>query len=222
MDFVWSSDSTGMTNPMTTTGDTIYSSSGSTPARLGIGTTGQVLTVSGGLPTWATPSTATTSWTLINAGGTALTGASTITISGLSGYNYLYLFVTGYTTATSAADIYLRFNSSNADYYRTGSWFGWGASNAVTGNANNTSNGGSPSIGHTSSAAGVGYGAALIYGANSSGVKPFICSGTGEGSGSEQWNSFGHWNNTSVISSIALVSNGGNFDGGTVYIYGAN
>jgi hypothetical protein len=56
MDFVWSSDASGMTNPMTTTGDTIYSSSGSTPARLGIGSTGQVLTVSGGVPTWATPS----------------------------------------------------------------------------------------------------------------------------------------------------------------------
>ena len=55
MDFVWGADSAGMTNPMTTTGDTIYSSSGSTPARLGIGSTGQVLTVSGGLPTWSTP-----------------------------------------------------------------------------------------------------------------------------------------------------------------------
>jgi len=44
-----------MTNPMTTTGDTIYSSSGSTPARLGIGSTGQVLTVAGGVPSWATP-----------------------------------------------------------------------------------------------------------------------------------------------------------------------
>jgi hypothetical protein len=48
-------DSTGMTNPMTTTGDTIYSSSGSTPARLGIGSTGNVLTVAGGVPTWAAP-----------------------------------------------------------------------------------------------------------------------------------------------------------------------
>jgi len=48
-------DTTGMVNPMTTTGDTIYSSSGSTPARLGIGSTGQVLTVSGGLPVWSTP-----------------------------------------------------------------------------------------------------------------------------------------------------------------------
>ncbi len=57
-------DTTGMTNPMTTTGDTIYSSSGSTPARLGIGSTGQVLTVAGGVPTWATP-----------AGGSTFVGA---------------------------------------------------------------------------------------------------------------------------------------------------
>jgi hypothetical protein len=48
-------DTTGMVNPMTTTGDTIYSSSGSTPARLGIGSTGNVLTVAGGVPTWAAP-----------------------------------------------------------------------------------------------------------------------------------------------------------------------
>jgi len=58
-------DTTGMTNPMTTTGDTIYSSSGSTPARLGIGSTGQVLTVAAGVPSWATP-----------AGGSTFVGAS--------------------------------------------------------------------------------------------------------------------------------------------------
>jgi len=58
-------DTTGMTNPMTTTGDTIYSSSGSTPARLGIGSTGQVLTVAGGIPSWATP-----------AGGSTFVGCS--------------------------------------------------------------------------------------------------------------------------------------------------
>ena len=53
-------DTTGMTNPMTTTGDMVYSSSGSTPARLGIGTTGQVITVAGGIPSWATPASGTT------------------------------------------------------------------------------------------------------------------------------------------------------------------
>lgn len=46
----------------TTTGDIIYASSANNPARLGIGSTGQVLTVSGGVPTWA-------------AGGTAFSGS---------------------------------------------------------------------------------------------------------------------------------------------------
>jgi hypothetical protein len=43
-------------NPMTTTGDIIYEASPTTAARLGIGTTGQVLTVASGIPSWATPS----------------------------------------------------------------------------------------------------------------------------------------------------------------------
>jgi len=57
LDFTWvaQDDSNAIQNALlTTTGDTIYASGASTPARLGIGTTGQVLTVSaGGVPTWA-------------------------------------------------------------------------------------------------------------------------------------------------------------------------
>lgn len=45
--------SSGFANPMTTTGDMIYSSSGTTPARLAIGSNGNILTVAGGIPTWA-------------------------------------------------------------------------------------------------------------------------------------------------------------------------
>jgi hypothetical protein len=44
-------------NPMTTTGDIIYEASASTAARLPVGSTGQVLTVAGGIPSWSTPST---------------------------------------------------------------------------------------------------------------------------------------------------------------------
>jgi hypothetical protein len=43
-------------NPSTTLGDIEYrSSTANTNTRLGIGTTGQVLTVAGGVPSWATP-----------------------------------------------------------------------------------------------------------------------------------------------------------------------
>jgi len=52
----WSANSaTGMSNPMTVTGDLIYGNTTgapSTPASLPIGTPGQCLTVSGGLPVW--------------------------------------------------------------------------------------------------------------------------------------------------------------------------
>ena len=40
----------------TTTGDIIYASSANTPARLGIGSAGQVLTVASGIPSWAAAS----------------------------------------------------------------------------------------------------------------------------------------------------------------------
>jgi len=41
----------------TTTGDIIYASGANTPARLGIGSSAQVLTVASGVPSWATPAT---------------------------------------------------------------------------------------------------------------------------------------------------------------------
>ena len=75
-----------MTNPMTTTGDMVYSSSGSTPARLGIGTTGQVVTVAGGIPSWATPSSgamslvkARTTFTTVTDTGTTFASVFTST-----------------------------------------------------------------------------------------------------------------------------------------------
>jgi hypothetical protein len=47
---------------LTTTGDTYYASAAGTPARLGIGTSAQVLTVAAGVPSWATAASGG-SWT---------------------------------------------------------------------------------------------------------------------------------------------------------------
>lgn len=46
-----------MTNPMTTSGDTIYGGASGTPTRLAIGSTGQISVVASGLPSWAYPTT---------------------------------------------------------------------------------------------------------------------------------------------------------------------
>jgi len=90
-------DTTGMVNPMTTTGDTIYSSSGSTPARLGIGTAGQVLTVNAGAtaPEWKTPA---------GGGGKVLqvVGATTTTATAVATTSYTDTTITATITPTSA------------------------------------------------------------------------------------------------------------------------
>jgi hypothetical protein len=72
-------------NPETTTGDIAYrSATANTNTRLGIGTAGQILTVNSGAtaPEWATPAPPGGGYTLINTGGTTLSGATT-TISSI-------------------------------------------------------------------------------------------------------------------------------------------
>ena len=66
-------------NPMTTTGDIIYEASPTTAARLGIGSTGQVLTVSGGIPSWATPSSG--AGTITRTDFTATAGQTVFTVA---------------------------------------------------------------------------------------------------------------------------------------------
>lgn len=49
----WVASASGFSNPMTTTGDMIYSNPGSTPVRLPVGTLGQVLSSNGTIPIWS-------------------------------------------------------------------------------------------------------------------------------------------------------------------------
>ena len=113
MDFVWGADSAGMTNPMTTTGDMIYSSSGSTPARLGIGTSGQVVGIAAGVPAWVTP---------VAGGMTELATGSlsgtTTTISSISGaYKNLVIRLDSADISTNGG-VTIRFNGDTANNYR--------------------------------------------------------------------------------------------------------
>lgn len=103
--------------PGTTLGDLAYSSAtANTNTRLGIGTTGQILTVAGGVPTWgAAPSSG--SMTLL--ASTALSGAS-VSFTSISGsYKDLKLVITDWEVNGGT----LRFtinNDASALYDRIG------------------------------------------------------------------------------------------------------
>jgi len=58
------------------TGDTLYASAANTLAKRAIGSSGQVLTVSGGVPTWATPSSggSSTAWVTFSGSDSAVAG----------------------------------------------------------------------------------------------------------------------------------------------------
>jgi hypothetical protein len=98
---------------ITTTGDVIYASGANTPARLGIGTNGQVLQVSAGLPAWGTAPSG--GMTLIST--TTLSGAS-VTLSSIpQTYNNLYLVFRNFLPTTDGEDIRIRINGDTGFRY---------------------------------------------------------------------------------------------------------
>jgi hypothetical protein len=208
-------DTTGMTNPMTTTGDTIYSSSGSTPARLGIGSTGNVLTVSGGVPTWAAPASGG-GMTLLST--TSLTGAST-TISSISGsYNKLELYLDDFynDTAGYIVDIFFNSDTTAANYF-VGSTRARSAGQDVAYNDDSRFTGyGTPTTQQNTFAF-----ISMPNYSSSSQRKQYFAQTTGvSDSGTASVIALGSWKNDNVITSITLAPKGGNFGAGTAYLYG--
>ena len=219
LDFTWITDASGMPNPMTTTGDTIYSSSGSTPARLGIGTTGQVLTVAAGLPSWATPGGAA-SFTQLAA--TATTTGSTVTVSGLSGYNTLWISWEAVgTDSTAEPVITLRFNSDTAsNYYLNGRTLtNTSTTSLMSAVASGTT---SMTIASQGSSAGNNFsGGLIIEGANTTGVKiGQMISGAGGTNATARAGNF-RYAGSSVISSVSIITAAGSFDEGTLRVIGS-
>ena len=86
----------GAALPLTTTGDTLYSSPGATAVRLGIGSTGQVLTVAAGVPSWATAAAGPRVIQVINVAYSTNTASSTST--------YIDTGLTATITPTSASN----------------------------------------------------------------------------------------------------------------------
>jgi hypothetical protein len=216
---------------LTTTGDIYYASAANTPARLGIGTTGQVLNVASGLPAWATPGGSDIAWTLLNTGGTALTAAATITISGIT-KDKLMILITGASSASANSDIRLRINADSTSKYATNgseirqhsAYVGSGFGSTINGVEENVNANTYFQCGSTSGAAASAInGYAEILGAKNTGVRTFKgafgISPASTGSDGKDLSVGGIYTGTSAVSSISLISSTGNFDAGTIYVY---
>jgi len=103
-------------NPSTTLGDIEYrSSTANTNTRLGIGSTGNVLTVAGGVPTWAAPAASPSGLNLIST--TTLSASGSFNLSGIfsSTYKNYLILGSGIVGSTSSyIDFGLRTGSTNA------------------------------------------------------------------------------------------------------------
>jgi hypothetical protein len=215
----WATDASGMTNPMTTTGDTIYSSSGSTPARLGIGSTGDVLTVAGGVPSWAAPASGG-GMTLLST--TTLSGAST-SISVTGGYNYIVGIVTGVTNNTNNGRLYIAPNGVTNLSSATGTARYAGA--AATVRVEGYDNGyldltrGYDTL--RTSADNAWYFTIYNY-TSSTRFKPFSYAGTyiDNDSASDVVNFQGAFRSNTAVTTLDFSQSGGNFSAGTVLLYG--
>ena len=206
-------DTTGMTNPMTTTGDTIYSSSGSTPARLAIGSTGNVLTVAGGVPTWAAPASGG-GMTLLST--TTLSGATT-TISSISGSHTDLFIVVNDVVCSAGFEFRVKINSATNKIYGT-------ISTLSSGSSAGTNMGGTEQLKLTGSAAANDVFVGSLYitqYASTTYKKTFIGSFVSFDSPSYVNNLSGatFWD-TAAISSLTFSPNTGTFSSGTVLIYG--
>ena len=191
---------------LTTTGDIYYASSANTPARLGIGTSGQVLAVSSGIPAWAT--VASGSMTQIATG--SFSGTS-ITISSIPAtYKQLSLWILNIANSTGDASR-IRFNGDTGTVYRrqtiessigyspTGEWIDIPAANAGSFAFMNIPN----------------------YASTTERLKLTTGAGGGTSAGISLWNNAYYPSSTAAISSITMYTNSTAFTGSYI-LYGVN
>lgn len=202
-------------------GDLIAATAADTVARVAVGTNGQVLmadsTAAAGVA-WATAAGWSPNLTLLNTGGTALTGAGTITVS-ISSYDSYFIYIEGASSSNASPYIRLRVNGDSGGNY---SWVNvglQGTSVRADSPAGVSSFYNLGRVGNT--AANAMYAMITILGGKTTGLKPINAVAYGDGSSTnESFSTNGYYYGSSAITSISLLASTGNFDAGTVYVYG--
>jgi len=223
-----------VTNSMATAidakGDLVAGTGADAFSRIAVGANNTVLTADSAQATglkWATVAATGTSFSLLNAGGTALTAASTITISGITGIQKLYILVEEASTGTASDQPFIRFNAdTGSNYIVAGPQITW-ASTYSAGNVNNQVSGTGISkidLAAMSASASSSVSASLfVDGCNGTGFKywSLTTGGTQASSNSQtHMTAQGIYEGTSVITSVSITGSS-NFDNGTIFVFGS-
>lgn len=207
-------------------GDIIAATAADTIARLAVGANDTVLTADSSTATglkWAAAGGAGANWSLHNAGGTALTGAQTITVSGISNKDKIMVLIKNASSVNaSRSDIRVRLNTDTGNnYYRFGgSLEGLNTySSAYLGHEGGGARDGILAGQTGNNALSAVSGCVVFTGCASAGVKQFTVVGSSDYA--EQVGVFagGYYDSATTISSVSLFSEDGNFDAGTLFVY---
>ena len=213
-------------NPETTLGDIAYrSSTANTKTRLALGTANQVLRVNSGAtaPEWGTIATNKT-YTLLNSGGTTLSGSSSVVVNVTTKEDY-YVLIIG-ASCGSRQDMSFRINGDTGSNYITtvGNIDAESAYSTNNFSSSGTTSGTSYRVSTMSSNAASTMNAGIYVGAgNSTTLHPVQCQGSATPSGGNAHSSYigtGFYSGSAAITSFTIFA-AANFDAGTVYVYGA-
>jgi hypothetical protein len=215
---------------LTTTGDIYYASAANTPARLGIGSTDQVLKVTAGIPAWATVAAGwSPNLTLLST--TTPGSADSVTIN-VSAYDYYVILWRG-ISSNAGAMYSLRINSStNAAHYLAQLQIlakAVGQTVPIYDNVGTDRTSGNAAFyyfakkGHQGSGTNYVDAVITVIGGKTTGAKSLQW--TTNPSASGNYNAFGSsgnaaFDNGAAISSFTVMSSDGNFNAGTIEIYG--
>ena len=135
-------------NPSTTLGDIEYrSSTANTNTRLGIGTTGQVLTVTGGVPTWASAAGGASGLTLVTRQSFSAVADTSTTFDGRFTSTYKSYLICFEEIYSSTNDTFLYFQYRYAGpTTQAGAYYGSVTNYTHTGATNNTAQSGTAQI----------------------------------------------------------------------------